>query len=116
MTTVGVVIRTLDEAELIGRCLETLQRQRGELELDILVVDRGSTSRTTQIAPDPDVRVTTVPPGDFDYSKALNLGIEQVGGDVVVSLSAHAIPVDDEWLARMVAPFADPLVAGVASR
>ena len=34
-------------------------------------------------------------PADFDYSAALNVGIEQVRGELVVSLSAHAIPIDD---------------------
>ena len=43
-------------------------------------------------------RIVELPPDEFDYSKALNLGIEQVQGELVVSLSAHAIPVDDRWL------------------
>ena len=50
MATVGVVIRTLDESELIGRCLETLALQRGNFELDVLVVDSGSTDATLEIA------------------------------------------------------------------
>ena len=33
--TVGVVIRTLNESELIGRCLETLAAQHGNFELDV---------------------------------------------------------------------------------
>jgi len=113
---IGVVIRTLDESDLIGRCLETLQRQRSQFELDILVVDSGSTDRTLEIAAAHGARIFNLPPHEFDYSKALNLGIERVRGDLVLILSAHAIPVDDEWIARMTAPFEDPRVAGVASR
>jgi rhamnosyltransferase len=112
---IGVVIRTLDEAELIGRCLETLAGQRGGHELDVLVVDSGSTDTTVDIAEAHGARVIHMAPADFDYSKALNLGIENVSGDLVVLLSAHAIPLDDEWLERMTAPFADPEVAGVSS-
>ena len=48
--TVGVVIRTLNESELIGRCVETLQRQQPGFDLDILVVDSGSTDDTVAIA------------------------------------------------------------------
>ena len=103
--TVGIVIRTLNESELIGRCLETLAAQRGDFDLDVLVVDSGSTDATVEIARAHGARITTLAPGDFDYSKALNLGIEQVRGDLVVSLSAHAIPVDDDWLERMTAHF-----------
>ena len=46
--TVGIVIRTLNESELIRRCLETLASQRGEFELDVLVVDSGSTDATLE--------------------------------------------------------------------
>jgi glycosyltransferase involved in cell wall biosynthesis len=115
-TSVGVVIRTLNESEFIGRCLETLQRQRGGFDLDVLVVDSGSTDSTIEIAQAHGARVFNLAPGDFDYSTALNVGIEQTEGDLVVSLSAHAIPLDDEWLERMTAPFRDGNVAGTASR
>lgn len=113
---IGVVIRTLNESDLIGRCLETLGRQRGGFELDVVVVDSGSTDATLEIARAQETRIIELPPGAFDYSKALNLGIDEVAGELVVSLSAHAIPVDDEWLERMTLPFADERVAGAASR
>src|SRR3954452_24441932 len=114
--TLGVVIRTLDESALIGRCLETLKRQRSPWELDILVVDSGSTDDTRDIVRAHGGRVFDLPPEEFDYSVSLNVGIEQVRGDLVVILSAHSIPLDDEWLARMTAPFADDRVAGVCCR
>jgi rhamnosyltransferase len=112
----GVVIRTLDEAELIGRCLETLKAQRPGFDLDILVVDSGSTDDTIAIARSHGARIHEIAPEDFDYSMSLNAGIERVRGDLVILLSAHAIPVDDRWLAQMIAPFDDPRVAGVAGR
>ena len=37
-------------------------------------------------------------PEDFDYSSALNDGLAQVNGTLVVILSAHAIPIGDDWL------------------
>jgi glycosyltransferase involved in cell wall biosynthesis len=113
---IGVVIRTLNESELLGTCLEALQGQRGEFELDILVVDSGSTDSTVEIARAHDARIVNLRPGAFDYSKALNVGIDDVRGELVVSISAHAIPLDDRWLERMTAPFEDGRVAGVAGR
>jgi glycosyltransferase involved in cell wall biosynthesis len=113
---VGVVIRTLNESEFIGRCLETLQRQRGAFELDLLVVDSGSTDATLEIVRSHGARIVNLPAHDFDYSKALNVGIAEVRGELVVSLSAHAIPLDDGWLETITAPFADARVAGVSSR
>ena len=114
--TVGVVIRTLNESELIGRCIATLQAQQPGFDLDILVVDSGSTDDTVAIAEAGGARVLHMRPDDFDYSKALNVGIEEVRGELIVLLSAHAIPTDERWLENMLAPFADPAVAGVAAR
>jgi GT2 family glycosyltransferase len=84
--------------------------------LDIVVVDSGSTDSTLEIARAHDARIINLPPGDFDYSTALNLGMDAVSGDLVVSLSAHSIPVHDQWLAAMTAGFDDEGVAGVSSR
>lgn len=115
-TTVGIVIRTLNESALIGRCLETLRAQDGSFDLDVVVVDSGSTDDTIAIARAHGGRIVELAPHEFDYSRALNLGIERVRGELVVSLSAHAIPVDARWLDSMATPFADPRVAGVACR
>jgi rhamnosyltransferase len=114
--SVGVVIRSLDESELIGRCLETLRAQRRDFDLDILVVDSGSTDATVEIARAHGARIVELAPGDFDYSRSLNVGIDEVRGDLVVSLSAHAIPVDEGWLEAITAPFERPDVAGVSTR
>jgi len=115
-TSVGVVIRTLNESELIGDCIEALRRQGGSIDLDVLVVDSGSTDSTLEIARANGARIVELSPDEFDYSKALNVGIGEVNGDLVISLSAHAIPVDERWLETMTAAFDGPRVAGVSSR
>jgi len=48
--SVGVVIRTLNEQQLIQQCLETLMKQDGGFDLDIVVVDSGSTDATVELA------------------------------------------------------------------
>jgi glycosyltransferase involved in cell wall biosynthesis len=113
---IGVVIRTLNEAAFIGTCLETLARQQPGFELDVIVVDSGSSDATIDIARSHGARIHEIAPDDFDYSSALNLGIEHVAGELILILSAHAIPTDEHWIARMIAPFDDPKVAGVACR
>lgn len=115
-TTVGIVIRTLNESELIGMCLETLGGQRTRHKIEILVVDSGSTDTTVEIAEAHGVRVVHLSPDDFDYSRALNVGIGELRAELVISLSAHAIPLDDDWVETLAAPFEDPQVAGVTCR
>jgi rhamnosyltransferase len=113
---VSVVIRTLNEEALIERCLETLRSQPGGDELEIVVVDSGSRDATLEIARRFSTRILEIQPESFDYSKALNLGIEAAGGELIISLSAHAIPREADWLERMTAPFADERVAAVGCR
>jgi rhamnosyltransferase len=93
-----------------------LGRQRPGFDLDVVVVDSGSTDSTVELARAGGARIVEIAPADFDYSKALNVGLEQLDAELVLLLSAHAIPVDDRWLERMTAPFSDPRVAGVSSR
>ena len=116
MPKIGVVIRTLNESKFIGTCLDTLHQQRTSFDLDILIVDSGSTDATVEIARSRGARVLEIAPDAFDYSKALNAGIDLVPYEFVLILSAHAIPVGDQWIARMTAPFDDTRVAAVASR
>jgi glycosyltransferase involved in cell wall biosynthesis len=113
---VGVVIRTLNEEELLGTCLRKLAEQRSPFDLDVVVVDSGSTDATLEIARAWGVTVVEMEPSAFDYSSALNLGIRRAEGDLVLILSAHAVPLDERWVAHMTAPFEDPRVAGVTGR
>ena len=80
---VDVIIRTLNESELIGRCLETLQRQQGNFNLDVVVVDSGSTDTTIEIARSFKMSSPRKAPNEFDYSKALNVGIGAAAGELV---------------------------------
>jgi glycosyltransferase involved in cell wall biosynthesis len=116
VTPVSVVIRALNESKLIGRCLETLRAQPGGPDLEIVVVDSGSTDGTTEIARGYNAEIVEVAREAFDYSKSLNLGIEHTRGDLIVILSAHSIPCEPLWLELMTQPFDDPSVAGVCCR
>lgn len=57
--------------------------------------------------------IIEIPPWEFTYSRALNLGSARARGNVLVNLSAHALPLTDEWLARLLGHFEEPQVAGV---
>ena len=114
--TIGVIIRTLNESELIGRCLETLHGQQGGFELDVLVVDSGSTDSTLEIARDRGARILELAPAEFDYSRALNVGIEQLRRRCDREPVRSRDPDGRALLQRLTAPFEDPKVAGVAAR
>lgn len=112
--TVSCIIRTYNEAKYIGKLIEVLRSQEecGE-DVQIVIVDSGSTDSTVEIARNHEVNLIRIPKRQFNYSKALNLGIENSTGDLIVILSAHSIPCRNDWLHRIVAHFEDKKVAGV---
>jgi glycosyltransferase involved in cell wall biosynthesis len=116
-SALSFVVRTFNEAAFIGRLLDVLTHQRDAPQSsEVIVVDSGSTDATVGIAQEKGARLLHIAQQDFDYSKALNRGIESANGEFVVILSAHSIPCDSNWLASILAPFDDLSVAGVYSR
>jgi len=114
---VSCIIRTYNEASYIGILINVLRSQENiPADIEIVLVDSGSTDTTVDIAKSHRVRLIEIPKTEFNYSKALNLGIEKSTGDLIVILSAHSIPREDGWLQRIIAHFEDEKVAGVYCR
>ena len=112
--TVSCIIRTYNEAEYIGKLVETLHAQEVVCEqLEIIVIDSQSTDATAEIARCCGASVIEIPKTEFNYSKSLNLGIENSKGELIVILSAHSIPCENDWLRKMTFHFEDNRVAGV---
>ncbi len=109
---VSVVIRVRDEVASIGAVLDALAAQT--LPHEVVLVDSGSRDGTLGIArARPEVRLLELARSEFSFGRALNLGTRATSGDVVVALSADAVPRDAGWLARVLAWFDDPAVACV---
>jgi rhamnosyltransferase len=111
---VSVVIRTYNEDKHVGRLIMNLRQQSeyGEM-LDIVVVDSGSTDRTKDIVKGHGLRLVEIAKDEFNYSKALNLGISESTKELIVLLSAHAMPCSPGWIAKIAGHFEKKDVAGV---
>jgi glycosyltransferase involved in cell wall biosynthesis len=108
----SVVIRARDEARLIARTLALLDRQVIDPPgLEVIVVDSGSTDATVALARAAGARVVEVGAESFSFGGALNRGCAEARGELLVALSAHALPPDEGWLARLLSPFEDARVA-----
>ncbi len=117
-TTISVVIRARNAGGELARCLSGLKRQRlpGGTDLEIVVVDHHSTDETRLVARRFGAAIVPIAPAEFTWGRALNRGIAQTHGALVLLLSSDATPADAFWLQRMVAPFAEPDVAIVYGR
>jgi len=104
----SIVIRTLNEAAYLDDLLTMIGRQETQdLEHEVVLVDSGSTDDTVEIARRHGCRVTMIPKQEFSFGRSLNQGCEHAGGDILVFISGHCIPVDEHWLQALCQPLID---------
>lgn len=103
---VSVVVRALNEERWLGQALEACKAQNlneGK-ELELVLVDSGSTDGTLGIARHHGCRIVHIAKEQFTFGRSLNLGCEAATGEVLVFISAHCIPKDNTWLENLVRP------------
>lgn len=110
MQKISLVIRCYNEEEHIGRLLSGVMEQTVK-DIDIIVVDSGSTDATKAIASRYPVKLISINSDDFSFGYALNVGCNEAIGDIIVIASAHVYPVYTDWLEKMIEPFNDTSVA-----
>lgn len=110
MNGCSLVIRAFNEEPHIGGLLEGVRRQTMQ-EVEIILVDSGSTDATPAIATKYGAKVLHIPPAEFTFGRSLNLGLIAATSDLVAIASAHVYPTYPDWLERLLEPFEDPQVA-----
>ena len=106
----SIVIRSFNEEKHIGRLLEAIQTQTLQ-DVETVLVDSGSTDHTLAIAANFPVQVHHIEPKEFTFGRSLNKGIATTRGQIVVLVSAHVYPMQDDWLEALLAPFEDSKIA-----
>ncbi|MGH2873954.1 MAG: glycosyltransferase, partial [Solirubrobacteraceae bacterium] len=94
----SVIVRTLDSARSLERCLQSLRRQT--ISPEIVVVDSGSADATLPIAERLADTVLTLDRRAFSYGRALNLGAEAARAPVHFALSSHCFADRRDWIER----------------
>jgi rhamnosyltransferase len=106
----SIVIRAYNEEKHIGKLLQGILAQTIR-DVEIVLVDSGSTDKTVEIASEYPVKVIHINPEDFSFGYSLNQGIQACSNEIVVIASAHIYPVYPDWLETLLNPFSDPKVA-----
>jgi rhamnosyltransferase len=116
MTRASIIVRAYNEARHIGRLCEEIARQEVDFEYELIVVDSGSEDETRAIAAAHGAKIIRIDPELFTFGYALNRGIADAAGEIVVFISAHCYPATTRWLQELLAPFDDSRVALVYGR
>lgn len=110
MVKASIVIRCYNEGQHIEKLLKGILEQTID-DLEIILVDSGSTDRTIEIASRYPVKIISIAPEDFSFGRALNLGCKEAQGEFIVIASAHVYPVYRDWLEHLLAPFKNSKIA-----
>jgi glycosyltransferase involved in cell wall biosynthesis len=106
----SIVIRAYNEEKHIGRLLEGI-RQQTIKDVEIILVDSGSTDSTVTLAESFGAKVVHIPSAEFTFGRSLNFGIKSASREFIVIVSAHVYPVYPDWLETLLRPFQDETVA-----
>ena len=113
-TRLTIVIPTYNRETALERCLRALAAAGGE-ELEVLVVDDGSTDGTIGMlerlqAAAPTLRLRWLKNADNSgANRSRNRGVRAARGDLVAFLDSDCVPERD-WAGEILRPFADPRV------
>ena len=114
---ISVVIPVKNGGADLDRCLAGIAAQRVDEEVEVVVIDSGSTDLSPERARAAGAVVHEIPAAAFGHGSSRNLGVRLARGDMLVFTSQDAVADDDEWLATLVAASrSGPDVAGAYGR
>src|SRR3954452_8943621 len=95
MPTVTIVLPTLDERSHLRDCLDSLLAQDFGDIAEILVVDGGSTDGTREVVAGEPAPVRLLDNPRVTAAAAMNVGIREAAGEVIVRADAHTLYAPD---------------------
>ena len=102
---VSIVIRTLNEERYLEELMEAVDSQvHPAFDVEVVLVDSGSTDSTLAIAERFGCRITHIEKHEFTFGRSLNYGCEFARGQTLVFISGHCIPASPDWLTKLLAP------------
>lgn len=106
----SIVIRAFNEAAHLPRLFQGIRAQTVQ-DVEVILVDSGSTDDTVAIAEANGAKIVHIRPEEFTFGRSLNLGVQAASHELVVIASAHVYPVYPDWLEQLLKPFANPKIA-----
>lgn len=95
---ISIIIPTKNAGSDFPFLMKVLRLQEGFRDIEIIIVDSGSTDDTVQIAERNDAVVVKIDPSEFSHSFARNLGAEHATGDYLLFTVQDALPPNSTWL------------------
>ena len=102
---VTVAIPVYNGARYLDEVLAAVRAQRVDREVELLIIDSGSTDGSLAIAERHGARIHSIPKSEFSHGGTRNLAMELARGDHVAFLTQDATPAHEGWLQAMLEGF-----------
>ncbi len=113
---ISVIVPTLNAGRQIDTLLTRLEQQTRKPD-EIIVVDSSSEDITQEMVKrHPEVKLIVIDRKDFNHGGTRDAMLRESIGDFVLFLTQDAMPSGNDYIAKIVAPFADDEVALVYGR
>lgn len=116
MASISVVIPTLNGGADFAKLCRHLMLMRARIDLEVLVIDSGSTDRTVEYAEAAGLRVHRIQRSEFGHGKTRNLAVRMTKGDVICLLTQDVLPCTPDWPLKFAEALRDSTAAGVYGR
>ncbi|HEV7918381.1 MAG TPA: glycosyltransferase [Solirubrobacterales bacterium] len=103
---ISVVIPVLNGEQYLEEVLTSVTTQEVDAEVEVLVIDSGSTDRSLELIRSfPQVALLEIPQSEFGHGRTRNLGVQRTTGELIAFLTQDATPAGNGWLAAFVDAF-----------
>ena len=113
---VSILLPTRDGERDLERLLPVLARQKVAGGLEYIAIDTASRDRSVALLRGAGFEVETIRPEEFGHGRTRNALAARARGEFLVFFSQDALPEGEDFVERLVAPFADPRLAGTYAR
>jgi glycosyltransferase involved in cell wall biosynthesis len=101
-TKVSIIIPTINAGDDFDFLIKMLLNQKGFREIEIVIVDSGSSDHTLEIANRYRAKIIEIPNEEFSHSHARNLGAKNASGEYLLFTVQDALPPSPTWLNELV--------------
>lgn len=110
---VTVIVPTRDRLYLLSKCIESIERNTGYGNYEIIIVDNGSSDPATLEYFEQTLHRVIHHDGPFNFSQLNNAAAARADGEYLVFLNNDTEVVSSEWLSAMVEQAQRPEVGAV---
>lgn len=112
----SVIMRTKNSDWVVEQALTALRSQTTKTNIELVVVDSGSTDRTLEIVRRHQSILIEIPAASYIPGAVLNQAIQRATGDILVFQNSDTVPLHSLSLARLLEPLSEPNVVATFAR